>query len=85
MFMTATRGIFKLIYNQKHLISCPLVTSQNTCIMAEFGFGGEVMESTFLNQGKNRYSMYFTKVDRQFNFELSSHYREKLSLSSTGN
>ncbi|CBY11014.1 unnamed protein product [Oikopleura dioica] len=51
----------KLAEDYDGYTSCPLVTSQNTCIMAEFGFGGEVMESTFLNQGKNRYSMYLTK------------------------
>ena len=41
--------------------SCPLVTSRSRCILAEFGYEGEVMESFPFDQAQERYSMYLLK------------------------
>ncbi|XP_013411642.1 sulfide:quinone oxidoreductase, mitochondrial [Lingula anatina] len=42
--------------------ACPLVTSYNTCIMAEFAFEGVPMETFPIDQGKERQSMYWVKL-----------------------
>jgi len=42
--------------------SCPLVTGYGRTIMAEFGYGGKIMESFPFDQSKERYSMYALKV-----------------------
>ncbi|ESO89708.1 hypothetical protein LOTGIDRAFT_234113 [Lottia gigantea] len=41
--------------------SCPLVTSYERCILAEFGFDGKVMETFPVDQGKERRSMLLLK------------------------
>lgn len=42
--------------------SCPLVTGYGRLILAEFGYGGEIMETMPFDQSQERYSMYFTKA-----------------------
>lgn len=42
--------------------SCPLVTSYSKCILAEFGYDGEVMETFPFDQAKPRRSMYLLKA-----------------------
>lgn len=42
--------------------SCPLVTSYSTCILAEFGYDGEIMETFPFDQAKPRWSMWFLKA-----------------------
>jgi sulfide:quinone oxidoreductase len=42
--------------------SCPLVTGYGRLILAEFGYGGEIMESMPFDQSQERYSMYFAKA-----------------------
>ncbi|MGF1469763.1 MAG: FAD-dependent oxidoreductase [Sandaracinaceae bacterium] len=42
--------------------SCPLVTGRGTAILAEFGYGGEIMESFPFDQSQERYSMYALKA-----------------------
>jgi len=43
--------------------SCPLVTGYNKCILAEFDFNGEPLETFPINQGKERRSMFHMKKD----------------------
>uniref|UniRef100_A0A8C5L9U1 Sulfide:quinone oxidoreductase, mitochondrial n=1 Tax=Jaculus jaculus TaxID=51337 RepID=A0A8C5L9U1_JACJA len=43
--------------------SCPLVTSYNRVILAEFDYKGQPLETFPFNQGKERLSMYFMKAD----------------------
>jgi len=40
---------------------CPLVTSYNTAIMAEFGYGGQPMPSFPVDQTKERWDMWLVK------------------------
>lgn len=42
--------------------SCPLVTGYGRLILAEFGYGGEIMETMPFDQSQERYSMYATKA-----------------------
>ncbi|MCA9567297.1 MAG: NAD(P)/FAD-dependent oxidoreductase [Myxococcales bacterium] len=42
--------------------SCPLVTGYGRLILAEFGYGGEIMETMPFDQSQERYSMYFAKA-----------------------
>ncbi|MCA8944138.1 MAG: NAD(P)/FAD-dependent oxidoreductase [Planctomycetes bacterium] len=42
--------------------SCPLVTGYGKLILAEFGYGGKVMETFPFDQRKERYSMYALKA-----------------------
>ncbi len=42
--------------------SCPLVTGYGRLILAEFGYGGKVMETFPFNQAQERYSMYAMKA-----------------------
>ena len=42
--------------------SCPLVTGYGKLILAEFGYGGVIMESFPFDQTKERYSMYALKA-----------------------
>jgi sulfide:quinone oxidoreductase len=42
--------------------SCPLVTGYGRLILAEFGYGGKIMETMPFDQSEERYSMYFTKA-----------------------
>ena len=62
--MTDIRGRFYykfLLINFYLNFSCPLITSQNTCMLAEFGYDGKLMETFPIDQGKNRKSMYLFK------------------------
>ncbi|XP_049869412.1 uncharacterized protein LOC126369161 [Pectinophora gossypiella] len=43
--------------------ACPLVTSYNTCILAEFIYGGVVHETFPFNQAKERVIAYYMKRD----------------------
>lgn len=42
--------------------SCPLVTAHNKCVLAEFDFDGQPLETFPFNQAKERYSMFFMKA-----------------------
>lgn len=42
--------------------SCPLVTGYGSCILAEFDYDGNPMESFPFDQAKERYSMYLLKA-----------------------
>lgn len=42
--------------------SCPLVTGYGKLILAEFGYGGKVMETFPFDQRRERYSMYAMKA-----------------------
>ncbi len=42
--------------------SCPLVTGRGKTILAEFGYGGKIMESFPFDQAQERYSMYALKA-----------------------
>ncbi len=42
--------------------SCPLVTGYGKLILAEFGYGGKVMETFPFDQRRERYSMYALKA-----------------------
>ena len=42
--------------------SCPLVTSRNSVVLAEFGYGGKILESFPFDQAQERYSMYALKA-----------------------
>lgn len=43
--------------------SCPLVTGNNKCILAEFGYDGQVLETFAFDQSKERRSMYLMKKE----------------------
>lgn len=43
--------------------SCPLITGYSSCIMAEFDFDGQPLETFPINQGKERRSMFHMKRD----------------------
>lgn len=43
--------------------SCPLTVTHNRCILAEFGYDGEILETFPFNQAKPRRSMYHMKAD----------------------
>lgn len=43
--------------------SCPLITSRSKCILAEFDFDGNALETFPIDQGKERRSMYLLKRD----------------------
>ena len=42
--------------------SCPLVTGRGKVILAEFGYGGKILESFPFDQAQERYSMYALKA-----------------------
>lgn len=42
--------------------SCPLVTGRGKTILAEFGYGGKIMETFPFDQAQERYSMYALKA-----------------------
>lgn len=41
--------------------SCPLLTSSKTCILAEFDYDAQPLETLPINQGKERRSAYLMK------------------------
>ncbi|XP_062922633.1 sulfide:quinone oxidoreductase, mitochondrial isoform X2 [Mobula hypostoma] len=43
--------------------SCPLVTSYNKCVLAEFDYNGEPLETFPFDQGKERRTMFHMKAD----------------------
>ncbi|MED6284964.1 hypothetical protein CHARACLAT_024220, partial [Characodon lateralis] len=63
------RTISKLLKNQKPdkkydgYTSCPLVTSYNTVVLAEFDYDGQPLETFPINQAKERRLMYYMKAD----------------------
>lgn len=42
--------------------SCPLVTGRGKVVLAEFGYGGKIMETFPFDQAEERYSMYALKA-----------------------
>ncbi|XP_049579398.1 sulfide:quinone oxidoreductase, mitochondrial [Syngnathus scovelli] len=63
------RTIKKILKNEKPdkkydgYTSCPLVTSYNTVVLAEFDYNGEPLETFPINQAKERRLMYHMKAD----------------------
>ncbi|XP_029992288.1 sulfide:quinone oxidoreductase, mitochondrial [Sphaeramia orbicularis] len=63
------RTIRKVLKNEKPdktydgYTSCPLVTSYNTVILAEFDYNGQPLETFPINQAKERRIMYHMKAD----------------------
>ncbi|KAF3688697.1 Sulfide:quinone oxidoreductase, mitochondrial [Channa argus] len=63
------RTISKTLKNEKPdkkydgYTSCPLVTSYNTVILAEFDYSGQPLETFPINQAKERRLMYYMKAD----------------------
>jgi eukaryotic sulfide quinone oxidoreductase len=54
----------KPIQNYDGYASCPLVTGYNTCILAEFDYNLQPLESfPMIDQAKERYSMFYLKKD----------------------
>lgn len=54
----------KPILNYDGYASCPLVTGYNTCILAEFDYNLQPLESfPMINQAKERFSMFYLKRD----------------------
>lgn len=43
--------------------SCPLVTSPSTCVLAEFGYDGRILETFPIDQAKERHVTYFMKSE----------------------
>ena len=44
------------------MTTCALVTGRGKVILAEFGYGGKIMESFPFDQAQERYSMYVLKA-----------------------
>ncbi len=42
--------------------SCPLVTKKGSCILAEFGYDGSILETFPVNQAKERHTSYMLKA-----------------------
>uniref|UniRef100_A0A3Q2YKL1 Sulfide:quinone oxidoreductase, mitochondrial n=1 Tax=Hippocampus comes TaxID=109280 RepID=A0A3Q2YKL1_HIPCM len=63
------RTIKKILKNEKPdkkydgYTSCPLVTSYNTVVLAEFDYNGQPLETFPINQAKERRLMYHMKAD----------------------
>ncbi|XP_077452329.1 sulfide:quinone oxidoreductase, mitochondrial [Stigmatopora argus] len=63
------RTIKKILKNEKPdkkydgYTSCPLVTSYNTVVLAEFDYDGQPLETFPIDQGKERRLMYYMKAD----------------------
>ncbi|XP_028263662.1 sulfide:quinone oxidoreductase, mitochondrial [Parambassis ranga] len=63
------RTISRILKNEKPdkkydgYTSCPLVTSYNTVILAEFDYNGQPLETFPINQAKERRIMYHMKAD----------------------
>lgn len=63
------RTISKILKNEKPdkkydgYTSCPLVTSYNTVILAEFDYNNQPLETFPINQAKERRLMYYMKAD----------------------
>ncbi|XP_064645090.1 sulfide:quinone oxidoreductase, mitochondrial-like [Lineus longissimus] len=49
--------------NYNGYTSCPLITSRSTCILAEFDFDGQPLETFPIDQGVERTTMYHLKKD----------------------
>lgn len=48
----------------RFVFSCPLVTGYHTCILAEFDYNLQPLESfPMINQAKERFSMFYLKKD----------------------
>ncbi|GCB82125.1 hypothetical protein scyTo_0022283, partial [Scyliorhinus torazame] len=43
--------------------SCPLVTAYNKCVLAEFDYDAQPLETFPFDQGKERRSMFHMKAD----------------------
>jgi eukaryotic sulfide quinone oxidoreductase len=43
--------------------SCPLITGYHKCVMAEFDYNGQPLETFPVNQGKERRTMFHMKKD----------------------
>ena len=53
----------KSVANYDGYASCPLVTGYNSCILAEFDYDFQPMESFPIDQAKERMSMFIMKKD----------------------
>jgi len=60
--LLAHRQSRELVAQYDGYASCPLVTGYGKLILAEFGYGGKVMETFPFDQRKERYSMYALKA-----------------------
>ncbi|KRY34749.1 Sulfide:quinone oxidoreductase, mitochondrial [Trichinella spiralis] len=60
----------KILYNG--YTSCPLITSHNTVVMAEFGYDGKLLETLPINQNKERHTLFYvaTKLMPQIYWRL---------------
>nr|CAB3266551.1 sulfide:quinone oxidoreductase, mitochondrial [Phallusia mammillata] len=61
--LLAVRAGGKAIPSYEGYTSCPLITGYNSCILAEFDFDLQPLETFPINQGKPRWSMYYMKAD----------------------
>ncbi|KRX36243.1 Sulfide:quinone oxidoreductase, mitochondrial [Trichinella murrelli] len=61
---------FQILYNG--YTSCPLITSHNTVVMAEFGYDGKLLETLPINQNKERHTLFYvaTKLMPQIYWRL---------------
>lgn len=60
--LLAHRGGGELTGSYDGYASCPLVTGYGKLILAEFGYGGKIMETFPFDQRRERYSMYALKA-----------------------
>ncbi|KAL1233764.1 Sulfide:quinone oxidoreductase [Trichinella spiralis] len=60
----------QILYNG--YTSCPLITSHNTVVMAEFGYDGKLLETLPINQNKERHTLFYvaTKLMPQIYWRL---------------
>ncbi|KRX16046.1 Sulfide:quinone oxidoreductase, mitochondrial [Trichinella nelsoni] len=71
------QSIFKICSHQFQILyngytSCPLITSHNTVVMAEFGYDGKLLETLPINQNKERHTLFYiaTKLMPQIYWRL---------------
>ncbi|KRZ66572.1 Sulfide:quinone oxidoreductase, mitochondrial [Trichinella papuae] len=60
----------QILYNG--YTSCPLITSRNTVVLAEFGYDGKLLETLPINQNKERHTLFYvaTKLMPQIYWRL---------------
>lgn len=54
---------FSVCFQYDGYTSCPLITAKGRCILAEFDYNGNPLETFPIDQGKERWSMYHLKAD----------------------
>jgi len=55
--------MFYFYFQYDGYTSCPLITSRKTCILAEFDYDAQPLETFPINQGVERNTMYHLKKD----------------------